>query len=434
MTYHSRWSKALSIVALVTAGEAIYGLPFHITRYFRPTVLQVFDLSNVELGSAQAAYGVVAMASYFLGGPIADRFSARRLLTASLIATGGGGIYYASIPSLQGLTVLFGFWGLTTILLFWAALIRATREWGTYREQGRAYGFLESGRGLLAALLVSVGAIVFARVLPDNSDVLTDAQRLTSLQTVIRVYALVVFATAGLVWWGVAEVSGRVVSGRSPGQFGQFARERLTVLRLPTVWLHSAIVICAYSCLKGVDDFALFAVEGYGLNELEATKITAITAWVRPVAALGIGFLSDRWYPLYPSRTISLCFITLAVGNLAFATVTPGPSAVGFFFLNAIFTCIALYGLRGVYFALLEEAKVSPKVTGTATGVVSFIGFTPDVFAAPLAGWILDRSPGADGHQQWFLVLAGVAALGLLASVVFSILAKQAANSVLERS
>ena len=51
-------------------------------------------------------------------------------MSIALATTSVGGIYYAAVPIVMGLTILFGFWGLSTILLFWAALIRATREWG----------------------------------------------------------------------------------------------------------------------------------------------------------------------------------------------------------------------------------------------------------------------------------------------------------------
>ena len=34
---------------------------------------------------------------------------------------------------------LWGFFGVSTILLFWAALIRATRDWGGPDAQGRAF-------------------------------------------------------------------------------------------------------------------------------------------------------------------------------------------------------------------------------------------------------------------------------------------------------
>ena len=89
----SKWQRALIIVSLILAGEAIFTLPYHVTRFFRPTFLEVFELSATELGVAQSAYGFIAMAAYFFGGPLADRFESRKLLAGSLWATALGGIY-----------------------------------------------------------------------------------------------------------------------------------------------------------------------------------------------------------------------------------------------------------------------------------------------------------------------------------------------------
>jgi hypothetical protein len=52
---------------------------------------------------------------------------------------------------------------------------------------------------------------------------------------------------------------------------------------------------------------------------------------------------------------------------------------------------------------------------------VMFIGYTPDVFVALAAGWLLDRSPGVPGHQHFFLFLSAFAVIGLLASLLFRI-------------
>jgi hypothetical protein len=74
----------------------------------------------------------------------------------------------------------------------------------------------------------------------------------------------------------------------------------------------------------------------------------------------------------------------------------------------------AVFGLRGVYFALLEENRTPARYTGAAVGMVSLVGFTPEIFFAPVAGRILDASPGLPGHQHYFLFLAGVALAGLV--------------------
>ena len=126
----SKWQRALIILSLILAGEAIFTLPYHVTRFFRPTFLEVFDLTATELGVAQSAYGFIAMAAYFFGGPLADRFEPRKLLAGSLWATALGGLYLATFPDVTGVTLIWGFFGLTNILLFWAALIKVTRAWG----------------------------------------------------------------------------------------------------------------------------------------------------------------------------------------------------------------------------------------------------------------------------------------------------------------
>ena len=98
------------IIALMTAGESVFLLPFVLARIFRPTLLDVFEITNLELGVAFSTYGVVAIAAYFAGGPLADRYSARSLMSTSLGATGLGGVVLATIPSTGVMNVLWGVW------------------------------------------------------------------------------------------------------------------------------------------------------------------------------------------------------------------------------------------------------------------------------------------------------------------------------------
>ncbi|MDT8321172.1 MAG: hypothetical protein RQ826_11660, partial [Xanthomonadales bacterium] len=61
-------------------------------------------------------------------------------------------------------------------------------------------------------------------------------------------------------------------------------------------------------------------------------------------------------------------------------------------------------------------------------GIVSFIGYTPDIFFAPVAGRILDAAPGAQGHQNYFLFLACCALLGGLVVAWLARLGKKPAS------
>lgn len=68
---------------------------------------------------------------------------------------------------------------------------------------------------------------------------------------------------------------------------------------------------------------------------------------------------------------------------------------------------------------LFEEAALPLAATGTAVGLISVVGYTPDVFVNLVAGWFLDRWPGAAGHQHFFVFLGCFAVAGLIASLLF---------------
>ncbi len=422
------------MLALIVAGEAIFGLPFHVARFFRRTVLEVFDLTNTELGSAQAVYGVTAMLAYFPGGPIADRFSARKLLCVSLVLTTAGGLYMATFPGLRGSMVVWGFFGFSTIIFFWAALIRATRDWGGHDEQGRAFGLLDGGRGLLAAILASLGVAVFAYVFPEGKEA-TLAQKEDALRIVIYGYAAATLAAAALVWFCVpdgdagsdrrddrvlgsanpVDAAAHIGKGATPLAMGSVHHVK-RVLAMPLVWMQALIVLCAYVGFKGFDNFSLFAVEAYGMSEADAAQYASYAAWTRPLAALGAGLLADR---IRSTRVLLIFFGILLASELYFAFAEPDAGATALLLANMMVASAAIFALRGVYFALFKEATVPPSVTGTAVGVVSVIGYAPDIFVSLLGGILLDRSPGVAGHQHFFLMMAAFSLVGLFVTMVF---------------
>lgn len=413
------------MLGLVLAGEAVYTLPFHVARFFRPTVLEVFSLTPTQLGVAQSVYGVVAMLAYFLGGPLADRYPARKLLAVSLWATAVGGLYMASFPDYVGAVLLWGFFGLTTILLFWAALIRATREWGGHDEQGRAYGLLDGGRGILAAALASAGAVLFGFAFPDGYAVASFEEKQAVLRTIIYGYTLVTASCGVFVWFALSDGQPKDEAALAEWRPREesLLKHVVRVLRIPAVWLQAVIIVCAYVGFKGFDNYSLFAVHGYGLDEVEAARIVAIGAWMRPVAALGAGLLADRYSP---SRMTVLAFTMLLGSDLYFAVATPTPGAAWVLLGNSLIGCAGFFGLRSLYFALLEEAEVPPQVTGTAVGFVSVIGYTPDVFVNYVAGLLIDGEPGLAGYQHFFWFLAAFAFVGVVAACALTLLLRPA--------
>ncbi len=114
-----------------------------------------------------------------------------------------------------------------------------------------------------------------------------------------------------------------------------------------------------------------------------------------------------------------MSFGILIVGSLAIALGAVQPGIHWMLVATVAGTSVGIYALRGIYFALFEEARVPLALTGSAVGLVSVIGYTPDIFMGPLMGYLIDRSPGALGHQHVFGVLAAFAAVGLIATLLF---------------
>ena len=408
-----RLYRVMGIVSLIMAGEAIFSLPFHVVRFFRPTMLEVFQVSNLQIGQVQATYGIVAMLSYFLGGPLADRFEARNLLIVALFATGMGGFYFAEIPDLQGLYYLYAFWGCSTILLFWGALIKATREWGGVKQQGKAFGFLEAGRGLFAAILVSLAIAILSFALPGDLANLVSGERRQAMQDIIYLYVGATLIAGVFVALFIPIQAG--VETSAPSAF--ILRRGLSkVLSNPLIWPQMLIVMSAYVAYKGVDYYVLYATQGFSLTEIEGATIGGLSSWIRPIAAVMAGFLADRYRP---SKVVIASFGLLVIGYFLLTFMTPEPGLYWVLVTNVVITSFAVYALHAIYFALVAESKIPIAVTGTAIGVISVIGFTPDIFVAPGMGWLLDNNTSIVGHQKVFSALGAFAIIGFLSSGFF---------------
>jgi len=395
----------------VIAGEAIFLLPFVLSRIFRPTFLDVFGITNLQLGTAFSLYGIVAMVSYFAGGPLADRFSARNLIVSALLATSLGGILMATIPAIGVLTALYAFWGLTTIFLFWGALIKTTRELGSI-HQGRTFGLLDGGRGLFAAVISSLSVLVFAAMLPAQVETATFDERSVALGRIIQGFAGMNVFSALLVWLFVPPTP--KADTIADGGISLDGLKQVMVMK--TVWCHAVIVLCAYVAYKSTDDFSLYARDAFGYNEVEAAQIGTISFWMRPLAAVCAGLLADRFNG--PVMLVA-SFALVMAGSMVIATGMIIPGLPLLLVLVIATTSAGIYALHGLYFTIFGDAGVPALWTGSAVGVVSFIGFTPDIFMGPLMGYLIDNNPGAAGHQYVFGVVWGFALAGLVTTLLF---------------
>ncbi|MFK7830611.1 MAG: nitrate/nitrite transporter [Congregibacter sp.] len=401
------------MTSLILAGDSIY-LLVYMRQSYQTSMQEVFAVTFTQLGVMNSMFGVLALSAYFAGGWLSDRIATRTLLVGSLFSTGLGGFYMATIPSYPMLLALHAFWGVSTILTFWAALVKAARLWGGADDQGKTFGILDAGRGLVGAVMLSAGVWLFSRF-----TLVADG-----LVAVIIMYSCASIVAGLFVLAFIPEDSAHgslTGTNRTAIAKGQLR----IVAKLPAVWLQALIILMAYWLYLGSFEFATFAEKTFQQDKVFGATLSAFREWLRPLAAIAAGFLADR---IRPTRAVTLSFTVAAIGYAALAVLPGKASLLWMLWIQVAAVAIAVFALRGIYFALMEESGVPLLVTGTAVGLVSTIGFTADIFAYPLVGWFLDHYGAATGYHYYFTVLACAAVFGVCLSLALARLNGQRAT------
>jgi sugar phosphate permease len=225
-----RW---MIMLCLCLSGGVIYLLPFLREIYYLP-MQEALQLTNTQLGVLMSVFGVTAMISYFPGGWLADKVGPKRLITISMISTGLAGLYFATFPSYRICIAVHAFWGVSVTFTFWAALIKATRSWAPSTQQGRAFGILESGRGVAGVVTSAALLALFAKL----------GSEAFGLSWVIVMFSIMDILI-GIMAWFVLEDSKPGPADRPEEGMKIGVQDILKVIKMPVTWLIALIILTA---------------------------------------------------------------------------------------------------------------------------------------------------------------------------------------------
>ena len=391
------------------AAESIYILPYVLARVFRPTFLEVFNLTNLELGGLFSIYGVVAFFSYLYGGVLADRYSPRKLLSISLIFTSLGGLIMMTYPSYLIMQLLFAYWGFTTVFIFWAPMLKATRAIGGVKMQGKTFSFLDGGRGVVASSIGLIGVLIFSVLITEDVSSLTLSEKQEVFKYVIGASSLIVFLIGIVVFVYLK------IELKDDEKIGNI-KSLLELAKLKSVWLISFIILCAYMGYKITDVYSLYASEVMLFDEINAARVGALQQYLRPIVCISVAFFTDKNGNI---NNILIGFFVMMLGSILFASGLIKVSMNILFFISLIIVATGTYAIRGLYFSILKDGKIPYILSGTAIGLISIVGYSPDIFATPLYGYLLDNFPGIRGHQYVYLILFISSIVGIYVSLKF---------------
>ena len=400
----SRLQRTLVMTVLCLSGGTIYNLPYIWEVFYIPTQ-QAFGLSKTQLGVLLSVFGGISMITYFLGGWLADRVSPRKLISSAMLVTGVIGLYYATFPGFKMLLIIHVIWALSISLVFWNAMIKATRDWAPSEEQGRAFGFLEGGRGVVEVIPTTVLLALFAWLGSDDA----------AFSTVIICFSVINILVGIAAWLILKEPDDDNHAEAEETKRTVGWEELRIVLKMPVVWLTALVIMGANTAYWGTYTFTTYASEIFLMTVVMAGVLSVGRMWVKPFAAVVSGYVADR---IGISRAVAFCMLLTTI-SFALFTITPAnPAVLPFVIVNVGLAALGIFAVRGIYFALLDEGGVPIAMTGTAAGVASGIGFLPEFYMPLFNGIVLDTYPGLTGYRILFGFVTATVVIGFLAALL----------------
>jgi len=408
----------LGVITL--AAGAMYPL-IYLRQNFEVAILDTFEITISQLGQCYSMLGVIFVATYLPSGWLADRVSPRGLVAFSLAAMALLGVWFSTVPSFTSLLIIFAGWGISTGLTFWAAHLKAVTLLARHDEQGRFLGILDGGRGLVEAILASIAIIWFAYSI--NS---LGQPTETALIKVIYLYVGFGLVLAPLAYLFIdKDTGGRpVVSERRPP--GQLRKDLRFILGKEEIWLAAFCILCGYQLFWTTYSYSGYLQNIYGMTGVAVGAITVAKLWTRPLGAVAAGFIGDRY-----DREKTLAALMLA-GTVLVALLIAMPTSAGTYSLLALVMLIGLmtYAIRGIFWSTLDSCNIPARIKGLAIGVMSLIGYSPDIYLPLLNGLLLERFPGKLGYSLYFGGIVVMGILGTMAAWRLHVLVRRASGNV----
>lgn len=395
--------KKYGTLLLLAAGAGIiFQLPYIRETFYVP-IQNAMNLSNAQMGMLSSGYATMATFSYFIGGAIADKFSARKLLTFSFIATGALGLWFSTFPGFTVSRIIFVLMGISTIITYWSACIKATRMLGTEEEQGRLFGLQEGLRGILNAVLVFAMTAAFSRY----------ANEVAGAAAAIRVCSITVIVI-GILNFIFIEDTKKEEQSES---VIEVTKGLFKMLLIPRVWILVGIVFTAYSVYGLIGYVTTYAQQFYGMTATTAATLGGVRYLLQGLGGIAGGFLADKLHSRI--KVIAGGCIGLILSFGAYILLPGNASLGGAVILNFFIGLVLIYAVRSQYFAVHDDAGIPLHLSGRVSGIASALGYLPDVFMYTLVGGWMD-SYGRTGYNMTWAYAMVAAALCIVLSIVLS--------------
>lgn len=400
--------KWISFGTLLLGAGTIYKLGNLKDAFYIP-MQEFMGLSHTQIGTAISIAGLVSTFGFLASIYLTDRVDKKIMIPLSLIGIGLLGLGLSTFPSYGMFLLIYCLLAVCADMLYWPTMLKTVRLLGTSEEQGRMFGIMEAGRGIVDTIVAFCALGIFGAM----------GSTAAGLRAAILFYSAVPMVIGIIAYFLLDPDEKRTVdaSGKEASQ-NKIAMDNVKLaLKNKNIWLVSFNIFAVYAVYCGLTYFIPFLEEVYAMPAVLVGAYGIINQYGLKMLGGPIGgFLSDKKCHS-ATKFLKIVFVITGVALLAF-TFLPHQNLnvyIGMTMTLSIGACV--FSMRAIFFAPMDEVNVPREITGAAMSLGSFIGYLPGAFMYAVYGSILDNVAGVAGYRIVFLIMAICAFAGFLLSM-----------------
>ena len=415
--------KWISFGTLMLGAGTIYKLGFMKDAFYVP-MQEFMGLSHTQIGVAMSIAGWISTFGFLAAILVVDRISKKIMIPASLLGICVCGLFLSTFPSYPVFLLIYCLLAIFADMLYWPTMLKTVRLLGNEDEQGRMFGILEAGRGLMDTIVAFCALAIFSAMVSTAA----------GLRAAILFYAIVPGVIAIIAFLLLEpdekpEVSVSKVSSAAKQEKKDNTIKR--ALKNKNIWLVSFNVFFVYSVYCGLTYFIPFLEEAYALPAALVGVYGIINQYGLKMLGGPIGgFITDKVLHS-ATKYLRICFVIVAGILVVFACLPHKELGIVMGMVITLTISAFVFSMRAIFFAPMDEVKVPRDITGSAMSIGSFVGYLPGAFMYAVYGGILDKFEGMAGYRIVFIVMACFAVIGfLLSAYILRVIKNQKAEGV----
>lgn len=391
------------LLVLGFANPTIYVLPY-LYYTWGNQMLGRYHTDLTTLAGLVGIYGIIALITYVPSGILVDIFGPKRLSLFSYITTTALILVSAFVTNIGVLKIIYIALGLTTILTFWSPWITSVARAGGYENQVKSFGFTYTFVGL-GGIVVNT---ILVKIIGNTS---------SGIQSGLIVLAIIT-AIIGVAYMFLFKDIDNVEGEDANSKF-KFSVV-IDAIKIPGLWYAALVVFAFYSLLTTTSVFNQLLTNSYGMSNEQASFIAVFrTNGLGLIAGPALVFVVAKIKS--SAKTLLITAIVEAIFVAAIMLLPKSTAQVLPAMVIVLVIAFLQLGARSIYFGQIGEAGIPDHILGTASGIISLIAYSSDIFMPQLvAGMITDKAGKIinSGFNTVYMLQFGLLAM----VVVFSLL------------